>query len=143
MAMFYYPKWLSDVRSHILEMARVWLVILGLKMGLWNIPNTVFAELNDRFVEAGTALKEARASPRTEVLNTRVRVAFEKLAACMRDIKARYFKKPPQSAAELLYCARTRRDSHDFDFDGESGNRSVMRDTARIFSKIKEVYKKS
>ena len=95
MGIFKLPKWLPAIRSHILEMARVWLVILALKIGLWNIPNTVFAELNDRFVEADTALKEARASPRGEVLNTRVRVAFEKPAACMRDITDRCFKTPP------------------------------------------------
>ena len=204
--MFNYPKWLSDIRSHILEMARVWLLILGLKLVAWNIPNTVFAELNDRFVEADNAFKEAQAAPRSEILNTRVRVAFEKLVTCMKDIKDRYFKQPPlldedfvslllkppkkkrspigkptaqvtgdiilhgahlvsfdnirfldgpsadpradkwvysyygftgpptarhpyrlagppQSGEELLYCARTRRRNHDFDFDGESGNR--------------------
>ena len=207
MALFKKPKWLSAIRSRILETGKICPVIVALKVGLWNIPNTVFAELNDRFMEAGTALKEAQAAPRGEVLNTRVRVTFEKLAACMRDIKARYFKQPPlldedfvalllkppkkkyspigkptaqviadiilhgahllrlvhfrtvngpsadpradfwtysyygftgpptsrhpyrllgppQSAAELLYCARTRRDSHDFDFHGESGNRN-------------------
>ena len=80
MGIFKLPKWLPAIRSPILEMARVWPAILALKMGLWNIPNTVAAELNDRFVEADTAFGAARASPHTEVLNTRVRVAFEKLA---------------------------------------------------------------
>jgi hypothetical protein len=32
---------------------------------------------------------------RSEVLNTHVRVAFEHLAACMQDVKDRYYKSPP------------------------------------------------
>ncbi|MDR2518578.1 MAG: hypothetical protein LBD13_04100 [Spirochaetaceae bacterium] len=41
------------------------------------------------------------ASPRSEVLNARVRAAFERLIACMQDVKDRYFKTPPLLEEDL------------------------------------------
>jgi hypothetical protein len=55
----------------------------------------VVTTLHDRTNEAEDALNAAMAAPRSEVLNARVRVAFERLIASMQDIKDRYFKTPP------------------------------------------------
>ncbi|MDR2518357.1 MAG: hypothetical protein LBD13_02965 [Spirochaetaceae bacterium] len=49
--------------------------------------------------KAGTA---AIAAPRWEVLNARVRAAFERLIAAMQDVKDRYFTSPPLLIKENL-----------------------------------------
>ncbi|MDR2518473.1 MAG: hypothetical protein LBD13_03545 [Spirochaetaceae bacterium] len=49
-----------------------------------------------------TARTAAIAAPRPEVLNTRVRAAFERLIASMQDVKDRYFTSPPLLIKENL-----------------------------------------
>jgi hypothetical protein len=90
--MYYYPKWLPRERLRIVQKARTWGGVLAVKAGSWNIPNGVVTTLHDDTNEAEDALNAAMASPRSEVLNARVRAAFERLIAAMQDVKDRYFK---------------------------------------------------
>ncbi|MDR2519316.1 MAG: hypothetical protein LBD13_07915 [Spirochaetaceae bacterium] len=93
--MYYYPKWLPAERLLIVQKAGTWGGVLAVKAGSWGVPNGVVTTLHDRTNEAEDALNAAMASPRSEVLNARVRAAFERLIAAMQDIKDRYFKSPP------------------------------------------------
>jgi hypothetical protein len=99
--MYYYPKWLPSERLLIVQKARTWGGVLALKAGGWNIPNGAVTTLHDDTNEAEDALNPAMAAPRSEVLNTRVRVAFERLIAAMQDVKDRYFKTPPLLEEDL------------------------------------------
>ena len=95
-------KWLPYSRDEILKMAQVWENVTSIKGAAWNIPNTVIAELHDRFTEAKAAYEAAAASERTQVLTARINEAFAKLEACMRDMKDRYFKTPPLLNEDLI-----------------------------------------
>ncbi|MDR2518220.1 MAG: hypothetical protein LBD13_02265 [Spirochaetaceae bacterium] len=93
--MYNHPRWLPKERLRIVRKARTWGGVLAVKAGSWGVPNGVVTTLHDRTNEAEDALNAAMASPRSEVLNARVRAAFERLIACMQDVKDRYFKTPP------------------------------------------------
>jgi hypothetical protein len=99
--MYYYPRWLPAERLLIVQKARTWGGVLAVKAGSWGVPNGVVTTLHDRTNEAEDALNAAMAAPRSEVLNTRVRIAFEHLIAAMQDVKDRYFKSPPLLEEDL------------------------------------------
>ncbi|MDR2518396.1 MAG: hypothetical protein LBD13_03160 [Spirochaetaceae bacterium] len=85
-----------------MQKAGTWGGVLAAKAGSWNIPNGVVTTLHDRTNEAEDALNAAMAAPRSEVLNARVRAAFEHLIAAMQDVKDRYFTSPPLLIKENL-----------------------------------------
>ena len=94
--------WFPASRILILIMARVWENILALKGVLWNIPADLLTEFHNLLMAAQAAFDAATPSERTPVLTARMNEAFDKLEACMRYIKDRYFKQPPLLDEDLV-----------------------------------------
>jgi type II secretory pathway component PulJ len=77
-------------------MAKDWLEVLALKGALWKIPGEEIAAFADLEAGARAALDTAQTEEtRTHVSTARCGEAFDALAAASRDMKRRYFLKPP------------------------------------------------
>jgi hypothetical protein len=76
-------------------MAKEWCTVLSRNSQKWKIPNEVETELEGLYEVAQDELNEAMSGNRTPVVTARCNEAFHALTAKMRDIKDRYFKKPP------------------------------------------------
>ncbi|MDR2494437.1 MAG: hypothetical protein LBD24_04340 [Spirochaetaceae bacterium] len=92
--MYHNKHWLPSTRRGILNMARVWDTILPTKILAWDIPPNEYQEFHDLVMIARAALDEAETSPRSEVINTKVRVAFENLIAKMVFFHEQYYNSP-------------------------------------------------
>ncbi|MDR2494331.1 MAG: hypothetical protein LBD24_03810 [Spirochaetaceae bacterium] len=75
-------------------MAKVWDTVLPAKLLAWDIPPAEYREFHDLVIIARAALEEAEQSPRSEILNTKVRVAFENLVEKMLFLHEQYFNSP-------------------------------------------------
>jgi hypothetical protein len=94
--------WFPKDRTGQLEMAREWAGVLHARGVSWGVTDAQVSELEDLTEDAGNALAAAKnEATRTPVATANCRVAFEALAAFMRDIKKRHFFEPPLTAGDL------------------------------------------
>ena len=87
--------WLPGKREHQLALGKDWYAVLTARHISWGIPETVLSNLDNCVDAAGVALGRAQSSDRTPTITAQCREAFDALTALMRDIKDRYYKKPP------------------------------------------------
>jgi hypothetical protein len=94
-------------------MAKNWVTVITPRVTDWGIPMTRVTELTDRAADAEAALTAAtNDATRTPVATARCRAAFDAMALCMRDIKRRYFLKPPLTDADEVSLGLKPHDSH-------------------------------
>jgi hypothetical protein len=96
-------EWFPSSRSGIIQMARTWLVeITPEKAEAWGIPTAVMTALGTLTQAAEMKLLQAQSNERTPIITQECKAAFESLTAHMRDMKRRYFLKPPLTDADLV-----------------------------------------
>jgi len=86
--------WLPSKRNERLAMAEQWGEYIAEKNEVFKIPQPTLTKLS----QAAAAAKITLAVPesaRNAISNAQLKVAFDELAAIMRDIKKRYFHVPP------------------------------------------------
>ena len=94
--------WLPGKRVEQLAMAKNWISILNKNAVKWSVPNSVETELEGLMEEAQDELADAMSAGRTAVTTAKCKAAFDKLTAKMRDIKDRYYKKPPLADPDYI-----------------------------------------
>jgi len=106
--------WLDPSRQGQLNTARTWMSVFNeettdeeggtvKKYVAWGISAEILTDFGFLFAEAQEALTLAQEKEtRTEVVNTRCRVAFKALVDMMRWIKRRFFHVPPLSDADII-----------------------------------------
>jgi hypothetical protein len=94
--------WLPAKREQQIAMAKQWYAILNRNAQKWKIPNEVETELEGLTEAAQDELAEAMSGNRTATITARCNEAFSALVAKMRDIKDRYFKKPPLADPDFI-----------------------------------------
>jgi hypothetical protein len=107
-----YKDWFGGSRTEQLFMGKNWIFILqsiassqpGTTVAaLWNISDEAVLELVTLVTAAESALGIAQnEETRTPVATTRCKVAFEAMAAAMRDMKKRWFYVPPLQPEDLI-----------------------------------------
>jgi hypothetical protein len=76
-------------------MAKNWQSVLVTKAVAWDVVVTAKKALEDTTGAADTALAKAMSIERNDTINMQCKEAFNALIAVMRDMKKRYFLKPP------------------------------------------------
>jgi hypothetical protein len=76
-------------------MAKAWLDVLAVKGEEWGVLDTMITALGTYYAIARAALAKALSAERTQVITAECRVAFGNLIDTMRNIKKRWFFKPP------------------------------------------------
>jgi hypothetical protein len=94
--------WLPGKREQQIAMAKQWCVILNRNGQRWKIPNDVQSNLEGLYELAQDELAEAMSGNRTATVTARCNEAFSALTAKMRDVKDRYFKKPPLADPDFI-----------------------------------------
>lgn len=87
--------WYPSRRSDQILMAKNWEYQITTWGALWGIPEAVKTKLKNLRVKAESDLLLATGANPTRENIQKCNDTFKELAACMRDIKDRYFKKPP------------------------------------------------
>ncbi|MDR1220153.1 MAG: hypothetical protein LBK73_11190 [Treponema sp.] len=104
--------WLPASRDGVLAMAKDWLSVTGTKSQDWGVPASVLQNFDALTTSAESALDAAKnETTRTPVATARCREAFDALADAMRDMKRRYFLKPPLADADYVALGLTPRDA--------------------------------
>jgi hypothetical protein len=84
-------------------MAKEWVSVLEQKAAAFDVSGAVLQELKRLLGEAEAAYDLAQSEmTRTPVATARCKMAFGEMCARMRDIKRRYFLKPPLTDADLV-----------------------------------------
>jgi hypothetical protein len=106
--------WIPGKRADQITLAQTWVTVLRedtkgtesapvKKYVAWGISAQTFTDFLTLFAAAQEALRTAQEKEtRTEVTNAACRTAFAALIAAMRDMKDRFFKKPPLTDADFI-----------------------------------------
>jgi hypothetical protein len=89
-------------RDRIITTANDWTTVLATKATDWGVPQTAITELTASKTLAATKLAEVESPQRTSVITAECNAAFTDLEAKMRDMKKRYFLKPPLEDADFI-----------------------------------------
>jgi hypothetical protein len=94
-------------------MARDWVVQMNAKKAAWGIPDQVAADFTAIVNDAGAALEASEnEAARTPVANAQCREAFRRLEDAARDIKRRYFLRPPLLESDVISLSLKVKDRH-------------------------------
>jgi hypothetical protein len=95
-------SWLPGGRADILTFSNNWIYQITTWGELWQIPETVLAELKKLVKAAEQAVFIAQAGDRNPGNTAKCNEAFSALVALLRDIKDRYYKQPPLKNSDLV-----------------------------------------
>lgn len=93
--------WFPGRRDDVLVMAWKWVSTIQGKITDWGIPEAKSQALRKLTEDAADKLSMAKSTERTVVSTAECKIAFDALEAAMRDMKKRYFLKPPLTDADL------------------------------------------
>jgi hypothetical protein len=82
-------------------MAKVWLDVLAIKGAGWGVTEAAITNFATDYTVARAALIKAMSAERNKVTTAECKTAFEAMVADMRDIKKRWFIKPPLTDADF------------------------------------------
>ena len=102
--------WLPGKRENQLNMAKNWVEILK-SSDTWGIPYDAITELTALTAAADDAFAHARSQHRGQLATSQSDTAFAALIQRMRDIKDRYFKKPPLDDPDFISLGLRLRDT--------------------------------
>jgi hypothetical protein len=95
--------WYPTKRAQQLAMGNTWVsTITEAKAVLWKIPFNLITELAALVTTAEALYAQTLGNERTKSITARCKKAFSDLAEKMRDMKKRYFLKPPLTNADFV-----------------------------------------
>jgi len=97
--------WLPRPRDRALAMAADWLKVLQIKAAAWGVPAQTVAGLTTAKNAAEAKLALAESPQGSPMVIAECKAAFADLATRMRDLRRRYFFKPPLEDADFVSLA--------------------------------------
>jgi hypothetical protein len=94
--------WMPASRDRIITMAADWLAVLATKATAWGVPAQTVTDLTAAKTAAAAKLAEAESPQRNPIITAECKAAFDDMEAKMRDMKKRYFLKPPLEDADFV-----------------------------------------